>query len=92
LFFKWIKQHLQIKKFLGNIGNSVKTDIWCAMSANVPITIVKKELQLKYLIHNLLHFLSILIFEKTEAASAFQLDSPANHSTDDGKQLNLFTF
>ncbi|MGH9548692.1 MAG: IS4 family transposase, partial [Terriglobales bacterium] len=31
LFFKWIKQHLRIKKFLGTSENAVKTQIWCAV-------------------------------------------------------------
>jgi hypothetical protein len=30
LFFKWIKQHLRIKRFIGNSENAVKTQIWCA--------------------------------------------------------------
>ncbi len=29
LFFKWIKQHLRIKRFIGNSENAVKTQIWC---------------------------------------------------------------
>jgi hypothetical protein len=41
LFFKWIKQHLRIKKFLGNSENAVKTQIWCAVSTYVLIAIVK---------------------------------------------------
>jgi IS4 transposase len=44
LFFKWIKQHLRIKKFLGNSENVVKTQTWCAVSSYVLIAIVKKEL------------------------------------------------
>jgi len=32
LFFKWIKQHLRIKRFLGTSENAVKTQIWCAVS------------------------------------------------------------
>jgi hypothetical protein len=32
LFFKWIKQHLRIKKFLGNSENAVKTQVWCAVA------------------------------------------------------------
>ena len=32
LFFKWIKQHLRIRKFLGSSENAVKTQIWCAVS------------------------------------------------------------
>jgi IS4 transposase len=46
LFFKWIKQHLRIKKFLGNSENAVQTQIWCAVSTYVLIAIVKKELQI----------------------------------------------
>ena len=43
LFFKWIKQHLRIKRFLGTSENAVKTQIWCAVSTYVLIAIVKKD-------------------------------------------------
>jgi IS4 transposase len=43
LFFKWIKQQLRIKKFLGTSENAVKTQIWCAVSTNGLIAIVKKS-------------------------------------------------
>ena len=46
LFFKWIKQHLRIKRFLGTSENAVKTQIWCAVATYVLIAIVKKELHL----------------------------------------------
>ena len=46
LFFKWIKQHLRIRHFLGNSENAVKTQVWCAVATYVLIAIVKKELQL----------------------------------------------
>ena len=54
LFFKWIKQHLRIKKFLGTSENAVKTQIWCAVSTYVLIAIVKKELQLNASLYTLL--------------------------------------
>ncbi len=44
LFFKWIKQHLRIKRFLGTSENAVKTQVWCAVATYVLIAIVKKEL------------------------------------------------
>jgi len=44
LFFKWIKQHLRIKAFLGTTENTVKTQIWIAISVYVLIAIVKKRL------------------------------------------------
>ena len=44
LFFKWIKQHLRIKAFFGTNENSVKTQIWIAVSVYVLVAIVKKRL------------------------------------------------
>jgi hypothetical protein len=92
LFFKWIKQHLRIKKFLGNSENAVKTQIWCAVSTYVLIAIVKKELQLNASLYTLLQILSVSLFEKTEVSSALQLERNTSDSLDDGNQLNLFTF
>ncbi len=45
LFFKWIKQHLRIKAFLGTSENAVKTQIWIAVCTYVLIAIVKKHLK-----------------------------------------------
>ena len=92
LFFKWIKQHLRIKKFLGNSENAVKTQIWCAVSTYVLIAIVKKELQLNASLYTLLQILSVSVFEKTELSSALRLDGNTIVSASDGNQLNLFTF
>lgn len=43
LFFKWIKQHLRIKRFLATTENAVKTQIWCAIATYVLIAIIKKN-------------------------------------------------
>jgi hypothetical protein len=90
LFFKWIKQHLRIKKFMGNSENAVKTQIWCAVSTYVLIAIVKKELQLDASLYTLLQILSVSVFEKTALACAFQLDLPAPETLSGANQLNLF--
>jgi IS4 transposase len=39
LFFKWIKPHLRIKRFIGTTENPVKTQIWCAVATYVLIAI-----------------------------------------------------
>jgi len=65
LFFTWIKQHLRIKRFIGNSENAVKTQIWCAVATYVLIAIVKKELQLDASLYSLLQILSVSVFEKT---------------------------
>jgi len=68
--FKWIKQHLRIKKFLGNSENAVKTQVWCAVATYVLIAIVKKELQLDASLYTCLQILSVSVFEKTEVSCA----------------------
>jgi hypothetical protein len=90
LFFKWIKQHLRIKKFLGTSENAVKTQIWCAVSTYVLIAIVKKELQLDASLYTLLQILSVSVFEKTEISRAFQPDSYRFSDLLVANQLNLF--
>jgi len=90
LFFKWIKQHLRIKKFLGNSENAVKTQIWCAVSTYVLIAIVKKELQLETSLYTLLQILSVSVFEKTELSRAFQYDAYRFSDVIEANQLNLF--
>ena len=90
LFFKWIKQHLRIKKFLGNSENAVKTQIWCAVATYVLIAIVKKEIQIEASLYTLLQILSVSVFEKTELSSAFQSDEYSFEMLDTANQLNLF--
>ena len=90
LFFKWIKQHLRIKKFLGTSENAVKTHIWCAVSTYVLIAIVKKELQLNASLYTCLQILSVSVFEKTEISCALQADDSAFDLPTNATQLNLF--
>ena len=89
LFFKWIKQHLRIKRFIGNSENAVKTQIWCAVSTYVLIAIVKKELQLDASLYSLLPILSVSVFEKTQLSQAFAGSEQFQEQTDFYNQLNL---
>ena len=92
LFFKWIKQHLRIKKFLGTSQNAVKRQIWCAVCTYVLIAIVKKELHLDASLYTLLQILSVSVFEKTEISCALQPDANISKISPSPNQLNLFTF
>jgi IS4 transposase len=74
LFFKWIKQHLRIKRFLGHSENAVKTQVWCAIATYVLIAIAKKELQLKSSPYTCLQILSVAVFEKPLISCALQTD------------------
>jgi IS4 transposase len=65
LFFKWIKQHLRIKRFFGTSENAVKTQIWIAVAVYVLVAIVRKRLDLELSLHEMLQILSVMPFEKT---------------------------
>ena len=91
LFFKWIKQHLRIKRFYGNSENAVKTQVWIAVATYVLVAIVRKQLQTKLSMHSLLQILSITPFEKiplTHLVTESSFIQPA--ATNDSKQLILF--
>jgi len=92
LFFKWIKQHLRIKRFLGTSENAAKTQIWCAVATYVLIAIVKKELHLNASLYTCLQILSVSVFEKTEVSCALQPDRSRPDSTIATNQLILFEF
>ena len=92
LFFKWIKQHLRIKRFIGNSENAVKTQIWCALATYVLIAIVKKELQLDASLYTWLQILSVSVFEKTQLQHAFADIDNISEQTNLNNQLNLFDF
>jgi uncharacterized protein DUF4372/DDE family transposase len=92
LFFKWVKQHLRIKQFLGTSESAVKTQIWCAVATYVLIAIVKKELQLNASLYTCLQILSVSIFEKTELSCALQPDRSQREVDASANQLILFDF
>jgi Domain of unknown function (DUF4372)/Transposase DDE domain len=92
LFFKWIKQHLRIKHFLGSSENAVKTQVWCAIATYVLIAIVKKQLDLQASLYTCLQILSVSVFEKTQLSCALQPDDHTSPTPHNANQLVLFNF
>jgi hypothetical protein len=90
LFFKWIKQHLRIKKFYGTSENALKTQIWIAISIYVLVAIVKKRLALEGSLFRILQIVSISLFEKTPILKALSLQDDELDLDDLCKQLILF--
>jgi IS4 transposase len=74
LFFKWIKQHLQVQSFWGYSENAVKTQIWIAMASYALVAIVKKELKFPQTMNEILQILSISLFDKTPLVKLFCMD------------------
>ena len=92
LFFKWIKQHLRIKKFYGTSENAVKSQIWIAVSVYVLVAIVKKRLNLDASLYTLLQIFSLTLFEKMPIQQAFAGNDPFQNQDQNTNQLNLFAF
>ena len=92
LFFKWIKQHLRIRHFLGTSENAVKTQVWCAVATYVLIAIVRKELHLDASLYTCLQILSVSVFEKNQLSCALQPDQPQTEPPTNANQLTLFSF
>lgn len=64
LFFRWIKQHLRIKRFFGTSENAVKSQVWIAVAVYVLVAIIRKRLDLDFSLHSMLQILSVTPFEK----------------------------
>ncbi len=90
LFFKWIKQHLRIKKFYGTSENAVKTQIWIAVSVYVLVAIVKKRLGLDASLYTLPQILSLTLFENMPILQALSQSPPTSDDLALDNQLNLF--
>lgn len=90
LFFKWIKQHLRIKKFYGTSENAVKTQVWIAVSVYVLVAIIKKRLKIDNSLYTILQILSINVFEKTPILQLFANDDYKLPENSASNQLNLF--
>lgn len=90
LFFKWIKQHLRIKKFFGTSENAVKTQIWIAVSIYVLIAIIKKRLNLDMELYTILQILSISLFEKVTINELLTKQEDKDTNSQTHNQLMLF--
>ena len=90
LFFKWIKQHLRIKRFYGTTENAVKTQIWIAISVYVLVAIVKKRLNTEASLYKILQILSLALFEKTPLNQLVKNYDTQLDMHDNDNQMNLF--
>jgi hypothetical protein len=71
LFFKWLKQHLKIKKFWGTTENAVRIQISAAITAYCLVAIVQRDMQLKRSTYEVLQILSISLTDKTPLRELF---------------------
>lgn len=86
LFFKWIKQHLKIKKFYGTTANAVYTQIWISVCVYVLNAIIKKMVSSPYSLYKILQIFSISLFEKV---SIYQLLNESIIEEKDDLEANM---
>ena len=90
LFFKWIKQHLKIKKFWGHSENAVKSQIWIAVYTYLLVAILKKKLKSEQSLYEILQILSISAFNKTPVNQLLTYSDLQKPKTDAHNQLSIF--
>jgi len=89
LFFKWIKQHLRIKRFFGTSENAVNSQVWIAVATYVLVAIARKRLNLDLSLHSMLQILSVTPFEKVPLHQLFTDQGPMPQPPTDANQLIL---
>ena len=71
LFFKWLKQHLKIKKFWGTTENAVRIQISAAITVYCLVAIIQHDMQLKRSTYEVLQILSMSLTDKTPLRELF---------------------
>ncbi len=90
LFFKWIKQHLKIKKFWGQSENAVKTQIWIAVCTYLIVAFIKRQLNSDRSLYEILQILSVSAFDKTPVNQLLMKDNLQYPDNNIHNQLILF--
>ena len=86
LFFKWIKQHLKVKRFVGRSKNAVMTQLWVAMCMYLLLAYLKFVMRLRWSLHQMLQVLQLNMFERRPLQDLFTTPSLPAPS---GSQLSL---
>ena len=93
LFFKWLKQHLKIKKFWGTTENAVRVQIYSAICTYCLVAIVQHDMQLDRSTYEVLQILSISLTDKTLLRDLFDKTKFQNDKERFGQnEASLFNF
>jgi putative transposase len=89
LFFKWIKQNLKIKSFVGTSKNSVMTQIWIALCVYLLLAFLKFQSKLKKSTQQILRLLQLNLFEKRDLMALLRGDPPGDNQPDSNQMVLL---
>ncbi len=82
LFFKWIKQNLKIKSFVGTSKNAVMTQIWIALCIYLLLAFLKFQSKLQKSTQQILRLLQLNLFEKRDLMALLRGDPPRDYQPD----------
>lgn len=82
LFFKWIKQNLKIKSFVGTSKNAVMTQIWIALCIYLLLAFIKFQSKLTKSMQQILRLLQLNLFEKRDLMALLRGDPPNDRQLD----------
>jgi hypothetical protein len=88
VFFKWIKQNLQIKTLWGRSENAVNTHVWIAIITYLTVAYIKKQLKSNLSIYEMMQIFSVSCFSKTPLTQLLSESFPKQNVN----ELNLFTY
>jgi len=93
LFFKWIKQHLRIRRFYGRSENAVRCQIWSAICAYLMVAIIRKTLKTQKTLNEILQIVSVNIFEQMPLEELLATEPRVlKPKVDEGHFQNLLIF
>lgn len=93
LFFKWVKQHLRIKKFWGNSENAVRIQIYSAVISYCIRAIVQKKMRVKRSVYEMLQIVSVSLTDTTPLRDLFgKPNYNIVNELDDYSEPTLFDF
>ncbi|MDT8405604.1 transposase, partial [Sulfuriflexus sp.] len=89
LFFKWIKQNLKIKSFVGTSKNAVMTQIWIALCIYLLLAFLKFQSKLQKSTQQILRLLQLNLFEKRDLMALLRGDPPCDNQPDINQMVLL---
>ena len=89
LFFKWIKQNLKIKSFVGTSRNAVMTQIWIALCMYLLLAFLKFQSKLTKSMQQILRLLQLNLFEKRDMMALLRGDPPPDRMPDPDQMVML---
>ncbi len=91
-FFKWIKQNLKIKTFLGTNENAVLTQVWVAMCYYLMLAYLKYQTKYKHSLFYLHRIIKGALFERLTLIDLLSLTELSAHKIRDGDVQLTFAF